>query len=248
MHQKQRYKYSKLFSIYFNFIFQKSTLIIFLLSIIILSICLLLCSNPGYDKIDYIKYSSDFHLMYFKQSNLIIQIFNSIIVVTFVISITLQTNNFDVLFISYTSRNKIALFKIINISIILFLLIIYELALFLGIGLIFYSDFIPNITTFFSFFGMYIIMMFEFSVCILFTSFIPIILTPMIFLFVFFVIKLLCNNYNMISNFFSKLIPIININQKNLYFEIHNPILCIIWILLLLIIYINIYTIKDLKQ
>ncbi|MBE6137579.1 MAG: hypothetical protein E7176_04205 [Erysipelotrichaceae bacterium] len=247
MLRKEKYKYSGLQAIYFNYIFQKSIFVVFLISIILMSIFVVLSSNPWLDRLDYIKYPNDFHLMYFTQASLIIQIFNSIIVATLVISTVIQANSFDTLFLSYIPRKKIALYKILNVSIILFLLCLYELVLFIGVGMLVYPSFVPIAMSYIGFMNIIVVMMFEFSVCIVFTTILPIVFIPMCSLFIFIVIKLLSNNYRMVMDIISKIMPVVKLNSSSMTFETSNPILSIIWVLLLIVIYVNIYSLKDIK-
>jgi len=247
MKEKRRYRNSGLIPIYFNNIFQKSTIIVFLISIGLMSISMVIAANPWLNQSDYLKYSNDFHLMYFEQGALLIQIFNSIIVSSLVISIVIQSNSFDTLFLSYISRSKICLIKFVNAAIILFILCLYEMTLFIGIGLLMYSNFIVEVTTLIGFLYLYIAMLFEMIIGILLTTILPIVLVPMCILFIFLVLKLICNNYDIIMEYITNVIPAISLNRDSLSFEMTNPLLSIIWVILCFVIYSNIYNIKDLK-
>lgn len=245
--QKRKYKISNLISLYLNNIFQKPILIVFLISILLMSACVLIASNPWLDSLDYLKSSNDFHLMYFQQGILIIQIFNSVIVSSLVISIVIHSSGFDALFISYIPRRNICIVKLINISFIILILALYEMILFIGVGLFVYPNFYPNLMTFIGFLYLYITMMFEVIISILMTTLFPIVLVPMSILFIFLVLRLICNNYTIIMEYISNFIPLLRLNKDNLDFEMTNPILSVIWILLCFILYINVYSIKDLK-
>ncbi len=69
----------------------------------------------------------------------------------------------------------------------------------------------------------------------------------MVFLFVSLVLKIICNNFDIIYKGLSTAIPLVKINYMQIIFEIKNPVLTILWIILFALLYISIYEIKDIR-
>ncbi len=245
--RKRKNKLWNLINLYFEFSFQKSTIIIGILSILIMIFGIYFVSNPWLIKSEYLEASKDYHFMFLSQSLLIIQIFNSIIVTTIVISLTIQSYAFDILFISYIPRKKICLSKIIVLYLLCLLLCGFEILLIYSIGFIRFSNFTFSYEVLNSYFFLFLSLLFECMVSLNISTIFPILFTPMVFLFVSLVLKIICNNFDIIYKGLSTAIPLVKINYMQIIFEIKNPVLTILWIILFALLYISIYEIKDIR-
>ena len=103
MRRKEGRKWINLISLYLNYVFQKSTIIIFLVSILFMILALIIIINPNFDMDLYKINPASFHEKYFMQSLFVLSIFNGILVTTISIIYMLQSNSFDALFLSFRS-------------------------------------------------------------------------------------------------------------------------------------------------
>ena len=87
---------------------------------------LVVIANPSLSDTDYLLGFKDIHNAYFEQSLFVIQVFNSIIVTTVVITIIINSISFDSLFVSYVPRYIICISKLCAILIIIFGIILFE--------------------------------------------------------------------------------------------------------------------------
>ncbi|MGM9970493.1 MAG: hypothetical protein ACI35S_08885 [Anaeroplasma sp.] len=241
---KKEKKSNSLVLLYINYIFQKTTIIILFVSLVLISFFLIISTNPWTDNNDYLLYYNEIHSSYLMFGLFIVQIFNSIIISSITISLTGLSTQFDYLFVSYTPRTMICLSKIAAMTIIFIFLTIIEVIIMFLIGLAIYTNFTISICDFKVILYLIISEMFEgvFSIFMntLFTS----IITPLIVTFLFIIERLLCNNFYKINELISKIFPIINI--KNNEFICESFYTGLIWILLVLLFYITVYNIKDL--
>ena len=116
---RNKYKLNSLISLYISYIFQKGTIIIFSISLLLMLVFLILISNPWMNNTTYLLSSKDIHKAYLEQGIFIIQVFNSVIIAILVIQLFINSNSFDTLFISYAKRKNIVYMKLISILIIL---------------------------------------------------------------------------------------------------------------------------------
>ena len=65
---KKKYKLSSLVEFYINYIFQKTTILIFGISLILMVLILLLMTNNGSDEAFYLMSSYDIHKSYFEKA------------------------------------------------------------------------------------------------------------------------------------------------------------------------------------
>ena len=86
-----------LIKLYLSYLFQKTTIIIFSISLLLIFLIILYISNLDLDINLYLQVYDDIHLNYFTQSFFIIQLFNSIIIATITISLTINSTTFDTL-------------------------------------------------------------------------------------------------------------------------------------------------------
>ena len=141
MRRKEGRKWMNLISLYLNYVFQKSTVIIFFVSILFMILAFIIIINPNFDMDLYKINPESFHEKYFMQSLFVLSIFNGILVTTISIIYMLQSNSFDALFLSYTKRSMLCISKIIASSILFLLLSIFEFVLLYGLPLILYPSF-----------------------------------------------------------------------------------------------------------
>ena len=67
-------------SLYLNYIFSKTTLIILGISLLLMVLALVFISNPAMSEAEYLLGSDEVHNNYFRLAGFIIQVFNSIII------------------------------------------------------------------------------------------------------------------------------------------------------------------------
>ncbi len=234
-----------LIKLYLGFLFQKATLIIFSISLLFIFIIILYISNIDLDMNVYLLSYEDIHFNYFTQAFFIIQLFNSVMIATITISLTINSNTFDTLFISHTSRIRICASKILCSAIVLFLLNLYEIILIMVIPLIRYPMFKLTSDMYLSFIYLFLSTLVETIISFLISTALPYIFIPMIYMFISIVIKLLSNNITDFKEVISKVIPMVSISYKKIYCD--ALVLAPIWIILFMLLYISVYCIKDLK-
>ncbi len=247
MRKKEERKNNKsLISLYFSFLFDKKTLIAILITLILLSISLIFIFKVDKDEY-YLENYLNYHQSYFNLSLLIIGILNGILISFFVINLSIYSTNFDCLFISYIKREKISIIKIITILIALFLLLTIEFIIIVFIGLLKYNHFKISKDFIITFYYNYLAMIFEVIASIALTEIFHIIFTPFLVLFIFLIIRILMNNFNNFKDLFINYFPYLTYNSKNNIFEFGNPIIALIIIFSLIIVYVELYSIKDMK-
>ena len=231
--------------LYLGFLFQKATIIIFSISLLLIFLIILYISNIDLDMNVYLQSYTDIHLTYFTQSFFIIQLFNSIIIATITISLTINSTTFDTLFISHTSRIRICVSKILATSLVLFLLSLYEILIIMVIPLIRYPMFKITSSMYLSIIFLFLSTVVETILSFLISTALPYIFIPMIYMFISIVIKLLANNHTDFKDVIGKVIPMVSISYKNIYCDAIG--LAPVWIVLFMLLYISIYCIKDIK-
>ena len=236
----------KLSSLYLNFSFQKVTIIIFSLSLILMTTFMFIISNPWITNEEYLLNYEGFHDNYFRLSLLIIEIFNGIIIASFIITLIINANSFDFLFISNNKRMYLSISKIITLLLILFALTLFEFIILNVVALTRYSLYKININSILILLFIFLSMIFEAGLSMLLTTLVNSIFIPMIILFVGIIIRLLSSSFPKIEEITSKIFPIINISGTDIIFNSYltTPILSILFY----IIYVFYYNIKDLKD
>lgn len=244
--EKRKKNYKSLIFLYLSFILNKKTIIAIIISFLFLTSSLFFISNIE-NETDYLISPLSFHQSYFNLSLLIMEILNGILIAFFVLNLSINSLNFDTLFVSYVKRMKLSLLKLIVIILILFVLLILEFGIIMLIALIRFNLFkITNDLTL-TFFYNFIVMLFEALTSIALTEIFSMMITPLFVLFSFLVIRILMNNYKKISDSFINYFPYTIYNSKNNIFEFGNFIIILIMMLFLTVIYVEIYSIKDLK-
>lgn len=225
-------------------IFQKTTIIIYLIGITITGVCLFFIANPFMEDFTYLAGSNDIHISYFNQSLFIIELFNSIILIAIIINISISSNSFDSLFISYTKRGKIIIAKILALAIINLIIIALDSILLFGIPLILYSNYGLSIESLKMIGFLYLLIFFESSIAMMLSGIIQSIFIPILVSFTAVVFRVMCMNFTIINNTLKSYIPIIKIST---IVTCDAFIPAIIWSILTLIIYSSVYSIKDIR-
>ncbi len=244
---KKRKRYSKriLCNLYFNFIISKPTVLILIIGLGLVITGLYFASNPFLDKIDYFKSSDDFHIMYLTQSIFIISVFNSILIAAISLSLANQSLKFDVLFIPNFKRKAICLCKLIAGSIFIFIICLLEFIILFLIPLIRYPYFVITLSDLTGVVYIMLLCLYEFVLNMIVITILPIVFTPMIILFLEIVVKLICNNYDKISKTLTGFIPILEVSNETIAIDMKYSYMSIIWIILYILLYFNVYNIKD---
>lgn len=242
---KKKYKLSSLVEFYINYIFQKTTILIFGISLILMVLILLLMTNNGNDEAFYLMSSYDIHKSYFEKALLIITIFNGIIISTIVITLIIYSNSFDSLFISYIPRNVICIAKILSIFIVVLIITLIEVGIIYLIPLIKYKLYKTDIDDLKLIYYLLLTNVFLIMIEVLFTTIFQSIFIPMVILFINISFKILSDSIYTLRLTLSRLMPIIGI-EKNKYI-IDGDIIGIVFISISFILYLSFYNIKDLK-
>ena len=208
---------SKLFYLYINFIINKKTIISFILSLSLIFFVLLILSDLNLDKYQYLKYYENYHNEYFKNAIFAIMIFNSIFISSISLSFTIDTNKFDILFITNKERNIITTNKLL---ISLFLIIIFsffEIILLYFIPLIRYDLYKINNNVFISFISILSINFFEVLILLSITTLFPNVFINLVVTFMLIIFKYLLNVSKSFKDFMDLLIPSLNVSGSNIY-------------------------------
>lgn len=246
--EEKRSSFIALCNLYNSFILQKSTIIILFVTLIVFGAGLYYFTNPSFLLEDYLKSKNDFHASYFSQGLFVIQVLNSIIIVSLCYNFSIKSISFDVLFLSFNSRKKLSLAKIITSAFIMLVFLLLEMLIMLTIPLIIYPSFKISIDLLLTFLYLYIIMLFEFFLSLLFTTIINVIFTPMAILFIEITIKILFNNVTAIKDNLKDFIPYISYNKVDNIFTLNSPLIVSLWVVLIMLLYIQVFSIKDIKE
>ncbi len=245
MEKKKNYKISSLISLYLNYIFQKTTLIVLLISLILMVTILFVIANPSLKETDYLLGFKDIHNSYFEQSLFVIQVFNCIIITTLVITIIINSISFDSLFVSYVPRYAICISKVCALIIVVLGIILFEVLVLYLIPLLKYDLYKTEISDLSLIGSLMLITLFELMLEICISTIIPTIFIPMSLLFLFVIAKSLMHSMNKIKNILSTFIPVIDYSSNA--FLSNGVLVGIIWIILLSFLYFSVYNVKDLK-
>ena len=243
--KKKNYKITSLISLYLNYIFQKTTLIVLLISLFLMITILVVIANPSLSDTDYLLGFKDIHNAYFEQSLFVIQVFNSIIVTTVVITIIINSISFDSLFVSYVPRYIICISKLCAILIIIFGIILFEEIIVYLIPLLKYDLYRTSIENFSLIGYLLLTTFFELMLEVFLSTLIPTIFVPMSFLFIFIVMKSIMHSLNRVKDIISSFIPVIETSDS--IYTSNGILVGMIWIILLSFLYFSIYNVKDLK-
>lgn len=248
MKKRKKIRYSSLIDLYIGYMFQKSSIIILLVSVFVMGVCAYFISNPWMEEVEYLASYKDYHQCYFSQLLLIVQIFNCIICTTLVIILSLNSHSFDILFTSHISRKRICICKILSLMLIILIIAIVEVLIIYGVGLLRYSRLEINYTILCSLTNITISMLWYTLIVIVVTTIFPIMFTPMFVLLGNIIIIILCNNYDVLSDSLGGFMPILRLNTDyNLYLSNNQAVACAL-VFLLVLLYVSIYDIKDLKN
>ncbi len=242
----KKYKLNSLISLYISYIFQKGTIIVFLISLILMVLFLILISNPWISNTTYLLSSTDIHKSYLEQGIFIIQVFNSVIVATMVIQLFINSSSFDTLFISYVKRKNIVFMKLISILIILLLIILFEIIILYLIPTIRFSLFKIDINDLIIIPYLLLSLLFELSISIILSVSIQSIFIPMSVLFISVILKAI-SSIKKLKEILSYFIPIIYIDNMNPTIELKTVVVSVVIIMAAIIIGIKIYECKDIK-
>ena len=86
--------------LYFSYLFQKATIIVFSISLLLILGIVILISNPFSSSSEYLYNYNEIHTLFLAQSLFVIQLFNSVIITTIALSLTINSKSFDSLFLS----------------------------------------------------------------------------------------------------------------------------------------------------
>ncbi len=243
---KNKYNIKSLINLYISYIFQKGTIIILIGSLLLMTLFLVIVSNPWLPNTDYLLSYKDIHRGYLEQGIFIIQVFNSVIISAIVIQIIINSNSFDTLFISYIPRKNIVIVKLLSLLIILLALILFEVLILFIIPLFRYSMYKMEIENIIIIPYLLICITFELSISILLSIIFQSIFIPMTVLFTSVIIKVI-SSIKGIKEILSYFIPIIYIDNMNSKLDIKAMLVGIVLSILFLFIYYRIYKYKDIK-
>ena len=235
-----------LINLYLNFLLNKKIMIIMSILMFFLIISLIYISKID-NEIDYLGNPNSFHQSYFNLALLLINILNSVLISFFVINLSINSLNFDILFISYIKRYKLSIYKLLTIFLIMLLILLIEFVIIMLIALLRFKLYVLSNMAILTFLYNYIAVIFELLISIGLTEIFNLFITPLFVLFIFLILKILMNNYVKIKELFFDYIPYITYNSKENIFEFGNPLIIILLVFALIFIYIQIYSIKDIK-
>ena len=210
-------KFFKLFYLYLNFIINKKNIISFILSLSLIFIVLLIISDLNLDKYQYLKYYENYHNEYFKNAIYAVMMFNSIFIASISISFTIDTNKFDILFITNKERSKIVTNKLLISLFLIILFTFFEIIILYFIPLIRYDLFKINNNVFISFISILSINLFELLILLSITTLLPNLFINLIMTFILIIFKYLLNISKSFKNFMNLLVPSINVSGSNIY-------------------------------
>ena len=242
----KKYKIRSLINLYISYIFQKGTIIVLLITLSLMSLFLVLISNPWLPNTDYLLSPTDIHRGYFEQGIFIIQVFNSVIVATLVIQMIINSNSFDTLFISYIDRKNITYIKLVTLSLVLMALILFEVLILYLVPIFRYSMYKMEIENIVIIPYLMITILFELSISMLLSILFQSIFVPMGILFTSIIIKAISSIAN-VKKIFSYFIPIIYIDKMNSVVDIKALMVGLVLSIVFVLIYIRIYKYKDIK-
>lgn len=233
-------------SLYLNYIFSKTTLIILGISLLLMVLALVFISNPAMSEAEYLLGSDEVHNNYFRLAGFIIQVFNSIIISTIIITVIINSVSFDSLFIADNKRYIICISKLLSIFIIMTLITIFEVIILYLIPLIHFPLYKPELKDYLLIIYLLIIDFVEITLSILLSTILGTIFIPMGILFISIIIKIICQSILTFKTMISIFIPIIEVEGGGLVTS--GAGVGLIWIILFTFLYFSVYNIRDLKQ
>ena len=242
---KRKGNLRNLLILYLNYIFQKSTIIVFSVSLVLISISLLIISNPWIDFEAYKISPIDFHMNYFTQSLLVLEIFNTILVTTIVIILMLQSTSFDLLFLSHTKRSIVSLSKILSSLMVFLYLSIFEFIIMYLYPLIFYEEFKLEYKDLMTILILFLSMAFTYSISIVLTSIIPSIFLPMLVLFLSLIKSVLTSSFSSVKKVLVDILPIAFFDDGVIKMNSTLPVF--VFIIIFIMIQVTIYNIRDIR-
>lgn len=245
MKRREEKRIISLTSLYLNYTFQKSTIIVFSLSLVFMIVALIVIANPMYDKDSYLLDPKAFHQVYFNGALFVISLFNGIIITTISILLFLQSNSFDALFLPNTKRSMLLSSKVFSSIILFILLSLFEFILLYGIPLFLYSTYKMDYSCLLSILYLFLGMVFDFSISIILSILVPTIFSPMIVLFISIVKNMISTTFTSIKEVLSQILPLILYNGTIVVMP--SAYIIPIFSLLFLFIYYLLYNIKDIK-
>lgn len=244
--KKNNHKISSLIGLYISYIFQKGTLIIFGVSLILMLVFLVIVANPWLENYQYLLSSKDIHRGYLEQAVFIVQVFNSVILATIVIQIIINSSSFDSLFVSYVNRRNIAIAKILALGIVLFLLILFEVFILYLIPTFKFSLYKPDVKDLIIILYLSISIVFELMLSIFLTTLTQSIFMPMALLFASIILKAI-SSIAKLRDILAYFIPMIYIDDMSAKLELKTVIIAGVLSIAFSFLYFNLYSSKDLK-
>lgn len=245
MKRKKECSLIDLATLYLSYIFNKITLIIFLVSLLFIILSLLFLCNPFLDLNEYIINPESYHQNYFHQGLFILSIFNGIIVSTLVILLSIQSNSFDSLFIGRMKRIRISLSKLIVISVIFLLLALFEFFILYLYPILIFPNYKIEYIDLRVIYYLLLSLLFSYTLSNLLSTIISSIFIPMVLLFIDLVKGVLISSFKDLNHVMSYILPILN--YENGLVSSSSMIVTFLWISFFTILYILIYNIKDIK-
>lgn len=240
----KKYRLSSLVGLYLNYVFQKSTLIILGISLVLMSLIVFSLTTIN-NEAGYLLSYNDIHIEYFKKALLVVHIFNNVIIATLVINLAINSISFDSLFLSYVPRNIICISKIIAISLIIFGLTLFEVSLIYFVPLIKFSLYKTSASDLMLILYLFLANLFVIMIEMLFTTIFQSIFVPMIVLFLSVALKILCDSIKSLKDSLSYFIPLIDFKNNQYYLD--GGIMASVVIILLGALYLSFYNSRDLK-
>lgn len=245
MRKRKEHSLIKLIELYINYIFNRTTIIVLLISFILMILFLFVISDVKLDLSLYQQMPLEIHNNYFKQAIFILSLFNGVINTSIVITLSTNSEMFDRLFISYTTRKKICIAKLFAYLISIVLVILIEALILYFIPLMMYPSFIIDINIVFLLLYLLLQVILECVISMVLVTMVSNIFIPMIVMFIFTVFRIICNNFSIVLESMSLYFPVIEVENGKCMM---NSVAFIpMYIVFFIIFYILIYEIKDLS-
>ena len=235
----------KTLSLYFHFLFNKIVILSIILSLSIISIILFLLAKNTYEMPSYLYNYNDIHINYFRLSYFIIMIFNLIIIALISITYTNNSSYFDILFISSNSKIKIPLVKVFCGFLVIIIISSIEYLILSFIEVFYFRYYIFKIKDLFTLYQIIIMGLLSYIISLSINTIINQTIIPLLIMLISIILKLICNNMLEFKNYYEKVLPYYSYNE-NIY-DKTGSFLALIWVILLVLFYVLIYNIKDIK-
>lgn len=247
MKRKRKNQMIQLCNLYLGNTLNRLNMIIIILGSTLLAISIYFIADPWLNNDVYITSPINYHYAYVSQATLILELFNIVVLTALIINLGSQSSGMDLMFISYIKRRTLCLCKVIVISAIgLFLVLIEMLIVYLIMFIKFYK-FEFSYLVFFKFLCIYLLFLFQALLGLAISSIHSSIFIPIGYLFLQIIYLVVFTNNEVVMDKIGYILPWISIDDKaTIYMK--NPITTGVWIISLIILYINIYNIKDIKN